>query len=171
METTNESQTHQTAELEAFVMAPEEASTLSEVEISNKRTDFYKNLLKTARSKKELITTTQEKPKPLEFDAKALEEKINLRLAGHSESEVRFMENYAKGAGISLSKAKEDPIVISALEAQKAKATAGAATLEPSGKTTVTVKDATFSQLSTDDKKKNYAGTVQSLIEKTKQKK
>lgn len=169
MEKTTETQTHQTAEIEAFVMAPEEAQTLTEVDIANRKAEFYKNLLKGERAKKEKITT-QEKPAPSEFDAKALEERVGLRLSGHTEDEVHFMDGVAKGLGIPLSKAKENPFVTAALEARRAKAQADAATLEPSGKTTVTTKDTPFNSLSADDKKKNYAATMDALLSKAKQK-
>jgi len=56
-----------------------------------------------------------------EFDSasleKRIEEKVDLRVAGHSSEEIAEIEAYAKGKGISLSEAAKSPFIMKAVEA------------------------------------------------------
>lgn len=56
-----------------------------------------------------------------EFDSasleKRIEEKVDLRVAGHSPEEIAEIEAYAKGKGISLSEAAKSPFIVKAVDA------------------------------------------------------
>lgn len=63
---------------------------------------------------------------PTTFDSAALEkkveDKVSLRLSGHTPAMIEEIERYAKGAGISLSEAAKSPFVQKAVEALRAEA-------------------------------------------------
>lgn len=133
MSENNEQETYQTPEAEDFdqTLKPEEKETLSAEEVAQRKADFYKNLYKKARSEKKL--PTQEQPK-VDIEARLSEQeaRVELRMAGYSVEEIREIDRYAKGAGISLTEAEKTPFVQSAVKSMKAEKSKQDAVLEPS---------------------------------------
>jgi len=51
---------------------------------------------------------------------KEIEERVNLRLSGHSPEEIEEIESYAKGKGITLSEAAQSPFIKKAVDGLRA---------------------------------------------------
>lgn len=137
-----ESATHQTPEIEDFVMSPEEAQSLSSEEVAQKRVEFYKSLLKRERASKHVEKKedlpNQAKPAPndlekrLDETERRIEWKAEMRSQGYTPEDIREIEAYSKGAGLSLEDATKSPFVQAAITARRQESQSKEATLDPS---------------------------------------
>lgn len=100
----------------------------------------FERLKKIEQEKKDLEEKLKlkESGSSSEFDSaglkKEIEERTNLRLAGHSPEEMEEIERYAKGAGISLSEAAKSPFVQKAVDGLRADKKSTENTPPPSSK-------------------------------------
>ena len=138
MSNENELQTPETADVESFVMDPETAQNLSPEEIAQKRVDFYKGLLKKERSKnnqkqQELQTDVVSTDKDIDQRLTETEMRVELRMNGRTVDEIREIEKYAKGAGLSLLEAEKSPAMQAYINQNQEKIKSQEATMEPSG--------------------------------------
>lgn len=135
-----EPQTPQAAEPEEFVMKPEEATSLTDVEIAQKRADFYKNLLKKERVQKAQPPVIHKDDTVERFDARLseVEQRVELRSDGYSVDEIRAIQAFAKGANKDLLEASKDPFVQAAITKMREKEQSEAATPSPSNAAVLT---------------------------------
>lgn len=94
-------------------------------------------------------------------------EEIKLRLDGHDADEINIITMMAKGLGKRPTEALSDPLVKKALEGLKTDKRSSQATPEPSTRVHI-VGDKTFNELNSSDKKKNYSQTVQTLVDRAR---
>jgi hypothetical protein len=107
---------------------PEDVVQISPAELAELRMKADASEQNFTRLKKLEVELKELKPlkegESKEFDSasleKRIEEKVDLRVAGHSSEEIAEIEAYAKGRGISLSEAAKSPFIAKAVEAFRA---------------------------------------------------
>jgi len=149
MEENTEQQEVQTNPEEA-TEAQEETVTLTKAEaeklqkmaqISSQNFERAKKAEEIARSlktKNEELTKLQETGDVQTFNPEKLEErieeKVSLRMAGHSPDEIAEIEKFAKGAGISLTEAANHPLIKKGVESLRLEKKSDEQTPSPSNK-------------------------------------
>lgn len=156
MEENIENQTLQTdVVLEDFdkTLTEVDKDTLSDDEIANKKVDFYKNLLKTERTKNKNLPKkeTESKGPDIEKRLSEQEQKVELRMSGYSVDEIREIDAIARGKNIPLSEAEKSPFVQAAIKQIRAENKSKEAVLEP-GNSNVMVGEKTASAVLSDTK-------------------
>lgn len=132
----NEQATHETPGAEDFdtTLSDDDKASLSPLEIAEKKAEFYKELSKKKGQAAASAKPLQTPKSNTDVDARLNEHdmKVELRMAGHSPEEVREIETYAKGKGISLTEAAQAPFVKSAIESMRAAKKSDGVPMEPS---------------------------------------
>jgi len=127
-------ETHQTPEV-VSVPAAELAELRKKAEVSEQN---FARLKKEEQAKAELEAKLAEKGEPVKFDPAALkkevDDKVSLRLSGHTPEMIEEIERYAKGANIGLLEASKAPFVMKAVEALSAEQKSLNSTPAPSSK-------------------------------------
>jgi hypothetical protein len=117
-------------EEENFSEKPAEVDTVSK--------DKYLRAIARAKRAEQALKTRKpsQKEAPQRFDevAKAIDEKVELRLEGYSVEDINDMSAFAKGKGITLAEAKQNAFVKSVIDARKAEREAENSTLKPSNR-------------------------------------
>lgn len=174
MDESNEEVTYQAPEGgEDLVLSDDEQASLSPLEIAERKVDFYKNLARVKGQTKATVKPLSPKGKDSDVEARfnEIDQKVELRMDGHSPDEVREIEAYAKGRGISLTEAAKSPFVRSALEAIRAEKTSKSVPMEPSNRS-VMVGDKSASDVINDpnatasDKQAAHEARVQAMMNK-----
>lgn len=93
------------------------------------------------------------------FDIGLVETKVDLRLSGFSPEEIRYMEAYAKGKGISLAEASKDPFVIAGVEKLREKQRSVDATPSPSSSGGLSFRGKSFAEMSREERKEAFEAT------------
>lgn len=113
----------------------------AELEDLKKKAEVSSQNFERAKKAEEKLKETEElraKGDTPTFDSSALEkkveDKVSLRLAGHTPEMIAEIERYAKGAGLSLSEAAKSPFVQKAVEALRAESKSKDNTPAPSSK-------------------------------------
>lgn len=98
----------------------------------------YERLKKLETEKKELEAKLGERGDSSQFDPNKLkseiEDRVALRLAGHTPEEMEEIERYARGAGISLTEAAKSPFIMKAVDGLRAERKSVDSTPAPSSK-------------------------------------
>ncbi len=135
MENQTESpETQQTPEV-VSIPAAELAELKKKAEVSEQN---FARLKKEEQARADLEAKLTEKGEPVKFDPvahkKEIDDKVSLRLAGHTPEMIDEIERYAKGAGIGLLEASKAPFVAKAVEALSAEQKSLNSTPAPSSK-------------------------------------
>lgn len=96
-------------------------------------------------------------------------DEIRLRLDGHDADEINLISTMAKGLGKKPGEALSDPLVKSALEGMRIERKSKQAIPEPTTRVQV-VDGKSFSELSKPEQKKNYNSTIETLVNKARNK-
>lgn len=127
-------ETQQTPEV-VQVSAAELADLRKKAEVSSNN---FERLKKIEADKKELEAKLADKGESTTFDPAALKrevnDKVSLRLAGHTPEMIEEIERYAKGANLGLLEASKSPFVMKAVEALSAEQKSLNSTPAPSSK-------------------------------------
>lgn len=135
MENNPEGQEPQKTPEDVVQISPAELAELrKKAEVSEQN---FARLKKEEQARKELEARLSETGNQ-SFDPAKLkqevEEKVDLRMKGHSPEIIAEIEAYAKGRGVSLTEAEKSPFIQSAVEALKAKENSLNNTPSPSSK-------------------------------------
>lgn len=131
-ETNNVIEETQTS-VETTTQTPAPQVPQTDPELVKKNQELFARAKKAEEELKELKTGSN-----TGFDSaglkKEIEERVNLRLAGHSPEEIEEIESYAKGKGITLSEAAQSPFIKKAVDGLRAEKKSVENTPAPSAK-------------------------------------
>ena len=141
---------------------PEAVDSSTNQELKEKNTKLFARAKKAEEERKELreklvAYETKEKtgaqtPAPTEDEITSV---LELRSKGYSDAEVLTVRRYAKKLGLSVPDALKDPAIEAYVERERSKAKVEQATPAPSARTSVTINEKSWGELTPKERSEN----------------